>query len=160
MPQSKPKERPLIPRQRAAALFAEGLSRAEVARTLGVCRSTTSHWYRVWQQGGTEALVEPGPRGRKPKIETDALEEVQRLLTCSPRSCGFDLDTWSLAAIVAVIHRSTGVTYHPRHVTRVLRRLGWVLVPVGKTAHQSFRQQAYPDPDGNQFLLRQHWNGN
>jgi len=146
-------------RQRAARLFAEGQSRAHVARTLGVCRATAGHWYRTWQAGGVAALAKPRPRGRKPKIEAAKLARLHGLLARSPRHCGFDLDTWSLAAVVAVIQRSTGVTYHPRHVARVLRRLGWVLAPVGKTARHAFRQYACCDPDGNELLLRQHRTG-
>src|SRR5215211_2872278 len=32
---------------------------------------------------------------------------------------------WTLARIAAVIERLTGVRYHPGHVWRLLRRLGW-----------------------------------
>lgn len=156
-PEDRAPDVPANPRQRAARLFAEGLSRAQVARVLGVSRSTSGQWFRVWQEEGSAALETPRPRGRKPKLEDQDLEGVRRLLLHSPRRAGFDLDTWSLDAIVAVIHRQTGVAYHPRHVARVLRRLGWVVAPVGKSAPHAFVQSAHRDPDGNEFFLRQRW---
>ena len=45
-------------RRRAAALFDRGLTRASVARNLGVSRATTSHGPRLWRQGGVDALIE------------------------------------------------------------------------------------------------------
>ena len=42
-------------------MFAEGMSRAAVARAVGVCRATTSAWYRLWQDGGKVALTLSDP---------------------------------------------------------------------------------------------------
>ncbi len=142
-------------RPRAAALFARGMTRAEVARAVGVCRATATRWHRLWEAGGARALSEPGRRGRAPKVGAGDLDQVQRALAGPPRAGGFDLERWSLAAIAALIERSTGVAYHPRHVTRVLRRLGWVLPPVGATAPHAFRECALADPEGNGLLLRE-----
>ncbi len=97
-----------------------------------------------------------GPRrGRPPKVGTCGLQAVHRALAGPPRASGFDLERWSLAAIALLIQRSTGVAYHPRHVTRVLRRLGWVLPPVGAAAPHAFRQWPFSDPDGNDLCLRE-----
>ena len=48
----------------------------------------------------------------------------------------------------------TGVTYHPRHVARVLRRAGWTVLPVGAFASHAFRAIPHQDPDGNLLLFR------
>ena len=42
-----------------------------------------------------------------------------------PEAFGFDTELWTLARIAAVIEQLTGVRYHPGHVWRLLRRLGW-----------------------------------
>lgn len=146
-------------RHRAAALFAEGMSRAAVARAVGVCRATTSAWYRLWKGGGKAALTAPSPRGRTPRIDAKDLAAVSRALAASPRLHGFDLDQWSLAAIVVLIQRMTGVTHHRRHVTRVLRRMGWTVPPVGPTAAHAFRCTPAHDPDGNTLTFQERRSG-
>ena len=146
-------------RHRAAALFAEGMSRAAVARAVGVCRATASAWYRLWQDGGKVGLMAPSPRGRPPRIDAKDLAVVSGALTASPRVHGFDLDQWSLAAVVVLIQRMTGVTHHPRHVTRVLRRMGWIVPPVGPTAAHALRCTPAHDPDGNALAFQERYRG-
>jgi len=141
-------------RQAAAALFARGVTRADAARRLGVSRATATRWFRVWREEGALALGAPGPRGRPPKLDLCELEGLHAALGASPRDSGFCLDRWSLAAVVALIQRQTGIAYHPRHVARVLRRAGWVIPPVGRFAPQAFRELAHADPDGNAILIR------
>ncbi len=140
-------------RDLAASLFAQGLTRAEAARRLGVSRATATRWYRVWKNGGRGGLLMGKRRGRPPRLETRALAAVDRALFRSPRELGFDLDRWSLAAVAALIERSTGARYHRRHVGRLLRRAGWVLPPVGATHDRAFRSRPLRDPDGNPIAL-------
>ena len=143
-------------RKTASLLFAAGVHRAEVARRLGVSRMTATRWYRRWQEGGARALVRTRRPGRRPKIPTSSLADVQAALARGPRASGFDhRETWSLAAIVALIERHTGIAYHARHVARVLRRLGWVIPPIGDGAATALRQSRLEDPDGNAFFLRE-----
>ena len=136
-------------RRRAAELFAQGVVQAEVARHLGIVRSTASAWHRLWREGGEQALLRERKGGRPPKLESRDLSEVHRALMSSPREAGLFTDRWSLHAVVALVHRITGVAYHPRHVTRVLRRQGWIVPPVGRDAAHAFRQMPVIDPEGN-----------
>jgi transposase len=142
-------------RRLAASLFATGATRAQVARLLGVSRTTAGQWYRRFIEGGGQRLCEERRRGRPPSIDADVLPRALRWLAGPPRAAGYDLDAWSLCAIAALLERETGITYHHRHVPRVLRRMGWVLPPVGPTAAHAFRQVAHRDPEGNLFFLRQ-----
>jgi transposase len=64
-------------RQRAAELFAQGRSQAEVARELDVSRQSASHWHAGWQAAGPTGLQSRGPTGRRPKIPDSALEEIE-----------------------------------------------------------------------------------
>ncbi|MER6685948.1 helix-turn-helix domain-containing protein [Streptomyces olivaceoviridis] len=43
-------------RVRAAELFEQGRSSAEIARMLGVSHESVRRWKRVWEEGGTDAL--------------------------------------------------------------------------------------------------------
>jgi transposase len=114
-------------RLEAARLFAHGASQAEVARTFGVSAQAASIWYRRWHQGGEAALRGAGRAGRRPRLSQAELEAVDQALRKGPAAFGFDTDLWTLARIAAVIEQLTGVRYHPGHVWRLLRRLGWSL---------------------------------
>ena len=43
----------------------------------------------------------------------------------APAPHGYDTDLWTLARVAQVIGQVTGVTHHPGHVWRLLRRLDW-----------------------------------
>ena len=40
---------------------------------------------------------------------------------------GYATDLWSLPRVAQLISRVTGVSYHPGHVWRILRQMGWSL---------------------------------
>lgn len=139
----------------AFRLFAQGITRAETARQLGVSRATATRWFRMWQRGELPT-VRPG---RPAKLGAAALSEVHSALRASPLSAGMPLDRWSLAAVAVLIQRVTGVAYHRRHIPRVLRRSGWTVLPVGKHAVDAFQTVQQCDPDGNVFLLAHRTTG-
>jgi transposase len=67
-------------RERAAELFAQGRSQAEVARTLDVSRQSASRWHDGWRSEGTTALRSRGPTGRRPKIADQQLPAIEQAL--------------------------------------------------------------------------------
>jgi len=140
-------------RRRASALFARGRSGAEAARLLGVSRTTGARWRRLWLAGGAGALLAARPRGRRARLDGAQAARVERALLRGPRAMGFDLDRWSLAAVAALVERETGVRHHRRHVGRLLRRLGWVVPPLGPRAGDALRKRAARDSEGNAILL-------
>ena len=144
-------------RARAADLFERGLSRARVARLLGVCRATTTHWYRTWKEHGRDALVTTRKRGRPPKIGADDLVRIGQALSRRPREWGYELESWSLASAAALIERLTGVKYHHRHVGRLIRRTGWIVPPVGPGKDYALRRCEARDPDGNTIALLERY---
>jgi transposase len=113
-------------RRQAARLFRQGVSQAEVARRLDVSRQSVSRWYADWSAGGAAALRGAGRAGRLPKLTGAQLRQVeQELRKKGPLAHGYDTELWTLARVAAVIEAATGVGYHPGHVWRVLKRLGW-----------------------------------
>jgi len=99
-----------------------------------------------------DLLAQPR-RGRPPKLETADLELDDRALARPPREAGFDLDRWSLASAAALIEKLTGKTYHRRHVGRLLRRMGWLVPPIGSAAPFALRRREITDQDGNPLSL-------
>lgn len=47
------------------------------------------------------------------------------MLLEGPLAAGFPTDLWTLTRVAQVIERHFGVKYHPGHVWRILRDLGW-----------------------------------
>jgi transposase len=109
-------------RMQAGALFAASHSQAEVARTLGVARQNVSRWHARWQAGGPEALRSAGPTGTTPRLSDQQLSAIDQALRQGARASGFGTDHWTLARITSVIERLTGVSYHPGHTWKLLRR--------------------------------------
>ena len=112
-------------RRRSARLFEEGLTQADVARRLDVSRTTALRWYRSWSAGGEEGLRGAGRAGRKPRLSEAQQEMVVQALLEGPLAWGYETELWTLPRVAEVIHEVTGVKYHPGHVWRVLRQLGW-----------------------------------
>jgi transposase len=115
-------------RLRAAELFAQGHSQAEVAKELGVSRQSAHVWHTRFAQGGVDALRSRGPTGPDPKLSATQLAKVEQALLQGAMANGFDTDLWTLERVAVVITQLTGVRYHPGHVWSILRhRLGWTL---------------------------------
>lgn len=113
-------------RSRAAKLFEEGLPQAEVARRCGVSRTTAMRWQRAWLKRGKKDL-DPLPRGRPNRLTKAKRERIERALLRGAQAHGFSSELWTLERIAQVIERVAEVRYHPGHVWRVLRSLGWSL---------------------------------
>lgn len=114
-------------RRQALRLFEKGESQAQVARLLGVSRQTAMIWWNTLEQEGSEALAEPGTAGRPSRIADADLRAIEKALLAGPRAHGYETDLWTLPRIATVIGRVTGVEYHPGHVWRLMRKLGWSL---------------------------------
>ena len=123
-------------RLEAARLFGKGASQAEVARQLKVSRVSAMRWYRIWRGGGRAALAQVAPLGRPARLSPAQLRKVEKRLLRGAQAEGYSTDLWTLPRVAEVISRVTGVKYHPGHVWRVLRGLGWSLQRPAKQARE------------------------
>ncbi len=123
-------------RLEAARLFGKGASQAEVARQLKVSRVSAMRWYRIWRGGGRPALAQVAPLGRPARLSPAQLRKVEKRLLRGAQAEGYSTDLWTLPRVAEVISRVTGVKYHPGHVWRVLRGLGWSLQRPAKQARE------------------------
>jgi transposase len=113
-------------RLRAAELFAQGRSQAQVAHELGVSRESARRRHHAFKAGGAQALRSRGPTGPAPAVADEQLPAIQQALLQGAKAHGFDNDLWTLDRITGVVERLTGVRLHPSTVWRLLhRRLGW-----------------------------------
>jgi transposase len=112
-------------RRDAARLFSQGVPQAEVARRLRVSRQSVSRWFRAWREQGEAGLTAAGPAGRPPRLSDEQRARVDAELRKGPGAHGYETQLWTLARVAEVIEKTTGVRYHPGHVWRLLREMGW-----------------------------------
>lgn len=120
-------------RFQAFKLLKTGLSRAEVGRRLGVHRQSVSRWARAAEANGKGALRQAGRAGRLPRLSAAQKEELKAALLAGPQAHGYATALWTCERVGALIEEQTGCHYHPGHVWKVLRALGWSSQrPVGR----------------------------
>ena len=112
-------------RKRAAQLFRRGRTQAEVAQELGVSRQSVSRWYADWSTGGAKAMDGAGRAGRMARLDSSQLRAIERALKQGPGAHGYPTQLWTLRRVAEVIESTTGVSYHPGHVWKILRQIGW-----------------------------------
>jgi transposase len=66
-----------------------------------------------------------GRAGRKPKLSESQLGKIERALKRGPEAAGYQTGLWTAWRVADWIERELGVSYHPGHVWRILRQLGW-----------------------------------
>jgi transposase len=112
-------------RLKAARMFARGKGASEVARALKVRRQSAHEWRKRWKEGGVEALRSRGAAGPKARLDNEALAKVRAALLEGPQKHGYATAVWTLPRVARLIEKLTGLAYHPGHVWRVLRGLGY-----------------------------------
>ena len=60
-------------------------------------------------------------------MDASQLRRIEKALLKGPRFQGDRTEIWTLPRVATVIERVSGVKYHPGHVWRILRGLGWSL---------------------------------
>jgi transposase len=113
-------------RRRAIELVEkEELSQAEAARRLKVDARTVRKWMQ-WHRGGGARRVETRPTpGRPTKIDEAKRRKLTAVLLKGPKAAGYPNDLWTCRRVAEVISRELGISYHPNHLSRLLRKLGW-----------------------------------
>jgi transposase len=112
-------------RLQAAKLFAGGKGPSEVARLLKVRRQSAHVWQQQWQEGGATALRSRGAAGPKPKLSLAQQTDIASAIVEGPQAHGYVTAVWTLPRVAKLIEQRTGQSYHPGHVWRVLRGLGF-----------------------------------
>jgi transposase len=112
-------------RLKAAKFFEEGKTQIWVASHFSVSRPSAWAWYWAWKKGGEAGLKSKGRSGAPPKLTAKQLGKVEKALMKGPLSQGYATELWTLERIARLIRKTTGVSFHPGHVWRILGDLGW-----------------------------------
>jgi transposase len=112
-------------RRGGARLLEAGVKQAEVARRVGVTRTSVSRWEKLRQQGGEEALKRPKRFGRPRRLSDAQCEELIEQLKVGALAAGFATELWTLPRMRTLIEQRFSVKLTEPSVWRLLRSLGW-----------------------------------
>ncbi len=115
-------------RLRAWELHQQGWSQRQIAEAVGVTQGAVSQWLtRVHQSESVESLRRHPAPGRHPALTEEQIGQLPALLARGAEAFGFEDNHWTTRRIAAVFKEVFGVSYHPAHVSRVLRKYypGW-----------------------------------
>ena len=111
-------------RLRAYELKQEGWRQTEIAEALGVTEGAVSQWMKRARKEGVEGLRHKPPPGATPRLSYQERAKLPELLAWGAEAHGFRGEVWTCERVATVIRREFGVSYHPAHVSRIVRALG------------------------------------
>jgi transposase len=75
------------------------------------------------RQGGVQALKRQPAPGALPRLSEEQRMKLPELLERGAEAHGFRGEAWTCERVATVIRREFGVSYHPAHVSRLLKAL-------------------------------------
>jgi len=112
---------------RAWELYCAGWKQTRIAEALGVSEGAVSQWLTRAIRDGVPSLrrrIAPGPT---PRLTDAQRAQLPALLEQGAEAHGFRGEVWTTRRVATVIARAFGVRYHPAHVSRLLRAIGWTV---------------------------------
>jgi transposase len=81
-----------------------------------------------------------------------SLRRIEHGLRRGPQALGYGTDLWTSGRVAHLIEAECGVRYHPGHVWRILRQLGWSCQrPTGRALERNeekirqWKQKRWPE---------------
>lgn len=123
-------------RLRALELKRKGWKQQDIAEALGVTKGAVSQWMKRVKEEGVEGLRRKPPPGAPARLSEEQRESLPELLDRGAEAYGFRGEVWTCARVAEVIRKEFGVSYHPAHISRLLRASGLSLQKPARRANQ------------------------
>jgi len=114
-----------IRRRIGGRLLLQGKKLREVADACEVDISSVKRWKAAVREYGLKALAAKGSPGREAKLNEAQKAELVEILLAGPVNAGYRNELWTRGRVAEVIESRFGIRYHPAHVWRILRNLGF-----------------------------------
>ena len=116
----------LFRRLQAVLRVAEGGSRSEVSRQVGVDRSSLHRWIKLYLQNHQVKNLIDAARSGRPREADDLDEELlAEVLALDPREQGYWATTWMLPLLTTYLKEQYGCPVSARTLRRWLHDWGW-----------------------------------
>lgn len=110
----------------ACDYFEKGITNcALIADKLGVARSKTHAWYQIYKEHGRDGLKQKKHQGPGKSINSEQITSIIETLKKGATEFGFEGNYWNSKRIAIVIQKSTGISYHFNHVSKLLHQWGF-----------------------------------
>lgn len=121
----------------AIKLNKAGVEPNVIAASFGVTRQAVYRWLRNCEKNGEDALKSRKALGRETNLTQKQIEQLLVLLHKPASELGYATDLWSGTKVRHLIKHHFGIDYHPKHMPRLLRRLGlWLVFPERRALEQ------------------------
>lgn len=132
----------LVLRIQGILMSLDGHTTGEIAQHLKVHRSTVPLWIEHWNRYGEEGLWEGQRSGRPAGLDEDQRQRLRDILDSGPVAYGLETGIWTSPLVSRIIHDEFDRDYHPGHVRKLLRRLGYsVQRPTARLVQANAQQQ-------------------
>jgi transposase len=127
-------------RLRAFELEERGWKQTQIADALRVSEGAVSQWMKRLREEGVEGLRHKPPPGAASRLSEQQRARLPELLAQGAQAHGFRGEVWTCARVAIVFRKEFGISYHPAHVSRVVRALGLSLQKPMRRANQRDEQ--------------------
>lgn len=139
-------------RMRIVQQVENGARPDDLAKAVGLARSTVFGWIARYRDGGMEALKARPVPGRPPKLAGNQLRRIYTLIVgTDPRQLAFEFALWTREMVRELIHRECGARLSAVSVGRLLRNLGlspqrpvWRAYQQNPEAVERWKSEEYP----------------
>ena len=114
-----------IRREIAANMLEKGMGIREVARIVKASPSTVYGWKRILEEHGRDGLKPKPQKTPEPRLGAEGKAKLAEILQKGARDAGYPTELWTLRRIAEVIEKEFGVKYHPGHVWKIMKEMGW-----------------------------------
>lgn len=118
--------------------YANGKDFKTIATLLNVTPRSVYNWLRrLFCEGAHFIKQQCQGGGRKPRLTKAQKQQLCGYIEAGPQANGFETAVWNSALINDLIFRKFGVSYHPRYLCSVLKKLGFSYQKAGFVTHHA-----------------------
>ncbi len=134
----------------------EGKAFSEIARFLQISTAAIYHWFWKFVVNGFSWLLKQRyqGRGRQSKLSKGQKKKLYDMIVAGPQANDFDCGVWNTALIAELIVLKFGVTYNPRYLSTLLKKLG---LSYQKARFVSDRQDERPYELARKEWVEKRW---
>jgi transposase len=115
----------LLLRVQGILMSLDGHTTGDIAQQLKVHRSTVPLWIEHWNLYGEEGLWEGHRSGRPAGLTDSQRQRLCDILDSGPVAYGLDTGIWTSPLVSQILRQDFQQPYHPGHVRKLLRQLGY-----------------------------------